>query len=248
MDRRTIWAVMLIMVIAVVPAFFLKRPAGVTGTGGAGTGAKVAESPTAGAPSGPAHSPTGAPAVGAPLSSGLPAQAADSAVGAVRVDTIRVTSPLYTYAFSTVGGRMIGATLPHYRSLAVGEQGKAAQIIPFNSELLDLTIVVGRDTVPLRDWAFTPSAESLAVNGPSSLRFMGTRGDVGVELTYTFSPNEYQVGVSGRVTGVGPNGGQLLVGMGPTLANTEADPVEKQRGAFAIVTKRACVPARPRTI
>ena len=39
------------------------------------------------------------------------------------------------------------------------------------------------------------------------------------------------------MTGVGPNGGQLLVEMGPTLANTEANEQENHR-ALALVTKR----------
>ena len=42
--------------------------------------------------------------------------------------------------------------------------------------------------------------------------------------------------MEGRVTGVGPNGGLLRVGMGPTIANTEADSNENHR-ALALVTK-----------
>jgi YidC/Oxa1 family membrane protein insertase len=44
------------------------------------------------------------------------------------------------------------------------------------------------------------------------------------------------VGVTGRVRGVGPNGGLLLVGMGPSLANTEVDSADNAR-ALALVTK-----------
>jgi YidC/Oxa1 family membrane protein insertase len=58
-----------------------------------------------------------------------------------------------------------------------------------------------------------------------------------VDLTYTFRPDDYQIAVSGQVTGVGPNGGQLLVALGPTLANTEANEQENHR-ALALVTKR----------
>ncbi|MGZ8393117.1 MAG: membrane protein insertase YidC, partial [Gemmatimonadales bacterium] len=64
----------------------------------------------------------------------------------------------------------------------------------------------------------------------------GQRNGVDVDLTYTFRPDDYQIGVEGRVTGVGPNGGLLRVGMGPTIANTEADSNENQR-ALALVTK-----------
>ena len=38
------------------------------------------------------------------------------------------------------------------------------------------------------------------------------------------------------MTGLGPNGGTLLIGMGPTLRNTEADSTEHQR-ELAVVTK-----------
>ena len=60
---------------------------------------------------------------------------------------------------------------------------------------------------------------------------------MGVELTYRFAPDDYRLEVSGRVTGVGPNGGTLLVGMGPTLANTEAN-IEENHHALAVVTRR----------
>ena len=61
-------------------------------------------------------------------------------------------------------------------------------------------------------------------------------GGVGVELTYTFHPDDYRVDVAGRLSGVGPNGGQLLIGLGPTLANTEANLEENHRD-LALVTR-----------
>src|SRR5439155_19087860 len=131
-------------------------------------------------------------------------------------------SPLYTFGVSSRGGRMVEASLARYRSMDPAERGRAAQIIPPGSTLLGLTLVIGRDTVPLADWPFTIQPDSLSVTGPAQLRLSATRGAVTVGLTYTFRPDDYLVAVSGRVTGVGPNGGQLLIGMGPTLGNTEA--------------------------
>jgi YidC/Oxa1 family membrane protein insertase len=240
MDRRTVWAILLMMAIAVAPALFLKRPAP------APSGASRAERPTAAD-----RAPAAEPATGAP-NGGSPAAGDTASAGATRAptataptaptapagaDTVRVTSPLYTYGFSTRGGRMVEATLQRHRSMAPGHRGQPAQIIPDSSNLLALTLVLGRDTIPLRDWTFTPSTERLAVGGPTSLRLRADRGPIGVELVYAFRPDEYQVGVSGRVTGIGPNGGLLLVGMGPTLANTEADSNENHH-ALALVTKR----------
>jgi YidC/Oxa1 family membrane protein insertase len=59
---------------------------------------------------------------------------------------------------------------------------------------------------------------------------------VSLDLTYTFRADDYQIGVEGKVTGVGPNGGLVRVAMGPTIANTEADSAENHR-ALALVTK-----------
>ncbi len=228
MDRRTVWAILLMMVIAIAPAFLIKRPAPAGNRVGkpAGSGS-VRPAPA------PARVDSARP---------LPGQAAaDSAIvtppGAASSDTVRVTSPLYTFGISGVGARMVEATLHRYRSMAPAERGKTAQILPPESDLLGLTLVLGRDTIPLRDWVFAPSAESLTVSAPTPLRLTAVQGGVGVELTYTFRPDDYRVEVAGRVQGVGPNGGLLLMGMGPTLAQTEANEDENHQ-ALALVTRR----------
>jgi YidC/Oxa1 family membrane protein insertase len=206
MDRRTVWAILLMMVIAIAPALFIKRP--------------------------PRPSPDSVPAPrDTATRSTVPAPAA------ARVDTVRVTSPLYRYGISTAGGRLVEAQLLRYRSMAPGDGGATAEILPPNSRLLGMTVVVGRDTVPLDDWIFSASTKSLQVAGPTPLRLTASRGPVNLDLTYTFSADDYRIAVSGRVTGVGPNGGTLLVGMGPTLANTEAN-IEENHRALAVVTRQ----------
>jgi YidC/Oxa1 family membrane protein insertase len=259
MDRRTIWAILLMMAIAVMPAIFMKRPA----PGGA---AKQRET------SGPARPDTAVrsarPAnqdssvVQAPIRDsglvGAPAPGPRTPAAAQAQDTVVVTSPLYTYGISTRGARLVEAVLPRYRSMAPSDHGAAARILPPDSRLLGLTLVLGRDTIPLGDWPFTVSAESLSASGsaPASLRLSAARDGVGVDLTYNFQPNDYRIVVSGQVTGVGPNGGLLLVSMGPTLANTEADSNENHR-ALALVTKHdeterldfgGLKPGEPRTV
>jgi YidC/Oxa1 family membrane protein insertase len=235
MDRRTIGAILLMMAIAVAPALFLKKPARNAAAGQRGSGADttlVADSTKALPPS-PAQDTllqqdsshvgrTPAPSGGA---------------GAVSPeDTVLVTSPLYHYGVSTRGARLIQATLPRYRSMAASDSGRPAQILPHDSHLLGLSLIVGRDTIPLDDWPFTASAESLAVRGPTPLRLRSSRNGIDLELTYLFHPDDYRIDVSGHATGVGPNGGLLLIGMGPTLSNTEADSNENHR-ALALVTK-----------
>ena len=230
MDRRTIWAILLMMAIAVAPALFLKQPARGPAPQGAGDTATVAPTPP---PSDAARAADSAPRVGpAPDSLREPVAAA-----AVSEDTVRVTSPLYGYGVSTRGATLVEAELHRYASMAPDQRGERAQIVPEGSDLLGLTVVRGRDTVDFRDAVFTPSADSLAVNGDSALRFTAERNGVRLELTYVFSPDDYRVRVSGRASDIGPNGGALLVGMGPTMANTEAN-VEENHRELALVTMR----------
>jgi YidC/Oxa1 family membrane protein insertase len=230
MDRRTVWAILIMMVIAVAPALFLKKPAPRPGTPGARDTATVAPGPAAPSAAGAADS---APRL-QPVADSLSGQASATAAGE---DTVRVTSPLYSYGFSIRGARLVEARLHRYASMAPDEQGERAQILPDGGDLLGLTVVLGGDTVDFRDAVFTPSADSLAVRGDTSLRLSAERNGVRLDLTYSFSPDDYRVRVAGRASDIGPNGGALLVGMGPTMANTEAD-VEENHRELALVTMR----------
>src|SRR5690349_6241190 len=135
MDRRTIWAILLMMVIAIVPAIFIKRsprPA-VPATGDTtvrATPAPAQPAPAAG-PADTLHS------------------AADTGRSTPAVHTVAVSSPLYAYGVSTQGGRLVSARLTRYRSMAPEDGGRNAQILPTDSRLLGLTLVTGRDTIPL---------------------------------------------------------------------------------------------------
>src|SRR5512147_2721981 len=211
MDRRTVWAILLMMVIAITPAIFIKRPPRpVTGAG------STADS-TAGAPAaapgsvGPAAvaAPGDTAARGAASADTLRAPGDTIAAAAAPVRTVRATSPLYRYGISTSGARLVEARLPYYRSIAPADSGATAQLLPPDSRLLGLTLVMGRDTIPLEGWTFTASTDSLDAAAGEPLRLTATRGAVGVDLEYRFAPDDYRIAVSGRVTGVGPNGGTL---------------------------------------
>jgi len=236
MDRRTIWAILLMMAIAVAPAIFMKRPAPSPREAGKRGSGEAVSRDSAAQLSGPVSrdsspgsrtSDTARAAQGAPAP--LPRVPASE-------DTVRIASPLYRYGISTRGARLVEATLPRYRSMAPHDRGRPAEIIPPESRLLGLALVQGRDTIRFDDQPFTVSAESLKVAGPTPLHLEASRNGISLNLTYTFHPDDYRIGVSGRVTGVGPNGGILVVGMGPTLANTEADSNENHR-SLALVTK-----------
>jgi len=243
MDRRTIWAILLMMVIAIVPAILIKRPP---------PAAIPATRDTAAAPvvPGPAQA---APTV---ASADTVRAAADIGPASSAVHTVAVTSPLYDYGVSTQGGRLVSARLARYRSMAPEDSGRTAQILPKDSRLLGLTLITGRDTVPLESLAFTSSADSIDASQGEPLRLTTARGPLQVALEYRFAPDDYRVEVKGHVTGMNPNGGTLLVGMGPTLANTEANLVENHR-ALAVVTRRndaertdlgGLTPGEPKTV
>ena len=226
MDRRTVWAILLMMAIAILPTFFIKRPPPPRQPPG------QAGSTDSAIPAQPTPPPLAPDAV-RPSGDSLVAGRAPQSVA----DTIRVTAPLYRYGIGTRGAKLLEASLLRYQTMVPGAHRATADILPPESDVLGLTLILGKDTLSLADWPFTASAESLAVTGDTPLRLSAARGPVAVDLTYTFSPEDYKIAVEGRVSGVGPNGGQVLVGMGPSLANTEADAVENQR-ALALVTKR----------
>src|SRR6185503_10471460 len=118
MDRRTIWAILLMMVIAIAPAIFFKKP---SVSGEAGKRVSGADSAAPATPAAPRDS--GASDSVAVLSRAPVAMSRDSgksapypltrlpapppgAEGATE-DTVRVTSPLYTYGISSRGGRLV---------------------------------------------------------------------------------------------------------------------------------------------
>jgi len=221
MDRRAVWAIVLMMAIALAPALLLKQ-------GRQALGRAKGDSTVV------------TPAVPAPAEQAQPAAPAVPVTDTTRTvagDTVLVTSPLYTYGISTRGARLVLATLNRYPSMAAATRRRPVELIRPGTGLLGATLVRGSDSLKLADLTFSPSASKLDVNGPIQLRLTGSRGDVSVELTYQFSPDDYRIGVSGRVSGVGPNGGLLLLEVGPGLANTEADTNENHR-ALAIVTKQ----------
>src|SRR5690349_14920569 len=135
MDRRVVLAIVLMMAVAVLPSLFMKpakRAAGRPGgrADSVATGTAVTPPAIAAAPELP---PIAGPSVRP--SDGLPE------------DTVVVSSPLYRYAFSTRGGRMIEATLLKYPSMRPDEKGRPTQLLPPGSQLLGLGLLAGRDTV-----------------------------------------------------------------------------------------------------
>ncbi len=244
-DRRPLIAIALILVIAVIPGLFLKKPLPAPGL--------VADSV---AVADPAVVPgtTPAPEAGLPVAAPPPAMtaAADQATSdpavpaalvAVSEDTVVVASALYEYRISTRGGRIIASTFHDYRSMLPGDTTSAGErnelhLISAGESLLDGRLLVGGDTADFATAAFAPSTDRLEVtDGPATLTLTGTVGNRVVELRYTFTPTNYRIGVAGTIGNVGANGGTLLVGLGNGFGDTESNVAENHRES-GIVTKR----------
>ena len=220
-DRRLLAALALIMLIAFVPTFLLKRPAPKAPLAAATT--DTVTPPVAAAPA------AASPAVVSQPDS-VPTPAAPE-------DTVVIRSKLYRYAVSTRGGRIVSSRFLRYRSLAAADHGDTLELVPRGEGLLAGTLISGRDTLRFDQIAFTASADSLnATSAPATLTLHGQSGAYGVDLSYRFSATDYQVSVTGQVTGLGPAGGTLLVGLGNGFRATEASPQDNfiQSG---IVTK-----------
>ena len=103
MDRRTIWAILLMMVIAIAPGFLLKphaRPAPPR------LGRWSDPAPAAPRCRRPLRAPPGSTA---PTPAAAAPRTADSGVAA---DTVHVVAPALPYGISTRGGRLVGAAAP----------------------------------------------------------------------------------------------------------------------------------------
>src|SRR6185503_839117 len=108
-------------------------------------------------------------------------------------ETVWVSSPLYRLGFSTRGGTLVAAQLVQYQSFAPGDSAQRVQLIPAQQPFLVQKLVPtgGGDTVSLADWTFRPSAPSLSVLGPATLRFEADAPTGGgrVTLEYRFVPD-----------------------------------------------------------
>jgi YidC/Oxa1 family membrane protein insertase len=155
----------------------------------------------------------------------------------VREDTVIVRSALYRYAISTRGGRIISSRFLRYLSLAPATHRDTLELIPPGPGLLASTLVAGHDTLHLDQVAFTASADSLSAStAPATLTLHGESAGRTIDLTYQFSATDYRITASGTISGVGPDGGMLLIGLGNGFQNTESDSVDNARQS-GIVTK-----------
>jgi YidC/Oxa1 family membrane protein insertase len=211
------------LVIATLPTFFFKKPAPAARSTTVVPIDSVATSDS-----------VAAPAPAAPLA----AQGPVSGPVAGPADTVRVTTPLATYGVSSEGGALVSLALRTYASQARDTKGQPADLVQPGYPLLAFSVIRGGDTLWVQRWRMEIEPRALEVRDePRSLVLRGGEDGVSIELTYTFSPVDYQVGVRGRVEGLGASGGQLRLALGNGLPNTEADSVENFR-LGAMITHR----------
>lgn len=192
--------------------------------------------PDSGAVTRPADQPdvvTSSPdtGTGAPVGQETPETTVTQAPATAPERFVTVEGPLFRYAFSTHGARMLSAEMSQFEAL--NREG-VVDLIPEGVEgYFDHKLVVGQDTIDLSRAAFSvqPEAGLTLVEGGESqtLRFVyeAPSGALAFEIAYTFHPERYQVDVAGRVAGL--DRPLLLTDVGQGLAYAEADSVQEAR-------------------
>jgi YidC/Oxa1 family membrane protein insertase len=227
-DRRLLSALALIMVIALLPTILLKRSAPKAGALTRHDSVSTTQASQAAAT--PVSSPAGTVA-------SKPA-GADTAVAALTTasgpaDTVVVRSKLYRYAVSTRGGVIVSSRLLHYQSMAESDHRDTLELLPADAGLLGGTLIAGTDTIRLDQINFTASGDSL--EAPASLILHGQSGNYTIDLTYQFLADDYEVIGSGKVSGLGPTGGLLLINFGNGFRPVEATAADNAQ--IGLVTK-----------
>lgn len=145
---------------------------------------------------------------------------------------IVVASDRYEYRFSNIGARLVSATLPAFDDLA-HEGRPPVQLIPEGSSVLGRRIVLGSDTLDLSSLGFAsdaPARVEVPQDGSSisvDFAYLNGAGDFQVDVTYTFTADNYIVDVDTRIEGV--DRPLLLTSLGDGIAYSEADSSQEAR-------------------
>jgi YidC/Oxa1 family membrane protein insertase len=121
-------------------------------------------------------------------------------------ERILVEGPLYSFAFSPRGARLVSARLLRFPSFTF--QDGVEMVYPDGAGVLGTRFLVGGDTLDLRTWPFevTPAEGLVLAEGdaPQTLRFAYRHPSqpFAVEVTYTFRPDDYLIDVDWQVSGL----------------------------------------------
>ena len=152
-------------------------------------------------------------------------------------DTVKVEGPLYRFAFSTDGARMISALLLQFQSFA---RDDVVELLTEGSGgALGMQIETERGSLDLRGLPFEVNPrEGIRLaegDAPQTLtfRYEHPSGTLTVESSYTFDPSSYLIRARTEVTGLGR--ALLVTDMGTGLAYNEERQAEESR-VMAYVT------------
>ena len=227
MDRRTILAFALILVVFATPMLFRasRRPQAVAPKDTVAATAPVS-APGASAASAPESA---APIGAAPVAAAPVAAAPVAAAARVSGDTTAIDFGKAHYVFTSTGGAPQAVVLNAYRNLgpttvtqqkATITSSKAASLPP---DLLHYRIVRGADTIALDTIPFRLAHEG-------DVATFTSRGSVPIALRYQVPGDGYVAHVSGQIDGAAAGTpAQLLVDLPPTLRSQESDTLDDQR-------------------
>ena len=228
MDRRIALAIGLMLIVAIIPSLLLS-PREPPATDQPTLADTLAEQPAVDIAQLPLQPH---PALEPPVGAAPDTTPSDE----VLEGFVTVESPLYRYVFSTRGVRLVSATLKSYRTFAPNDSG-LAQLIPEPSHFLGYSVVLGRDTVPLSDWNFSPSSDRVEFDsGDARLDWVARRGSVELRIRQTFRPDRYLFDIDGDFSSAVGDAALILVSLGPRHRLIEADSVWDYR-SYAVVTK-----------
>ena len=212
MDKRLLIALLLTAIVVAVTPVLFPTPKRTAPTNVSSR--RVADSITSAKPA-QAVSEIAPSRVGSVTDSASAAPVAQSGQG----KTITIDTERATYQFSTLGAAPVSVSMKEYRNLSP-VKGQVELKVP-RQNLLSYSLIVGRDTLRLRDTDFQAS-QSQGANGETAVTFRGIANGIGVAISYNIAPQRYVMRVSGRVDS-SPAKAFLLIDMPSSLPVTEAD-------------------------
>ncbi|MBW3534073.1 MAG: membrane protein insertase YidC [Gemmatimonadetes bacterium] len=150
---------------------------------------------------------------------------------------VEVEGPLFAYRFSSRGARLLSAELLSFRSFT--REGPV-QLVPEGTSVLGSRLVVGQDTLDLRELPFevVDGRERIEISpgGPNetlTFRYAAPSGGFAFEITYAFHADGYLIDARGQVRGV--DRPLLVTDMGTGLAFNEANLDEEAQSMAYVV-------------